>query len=145
MQCHPHSYVSFMKSEDRAHWKFLGRASPLLSDTQLLLPQLCLTPKNHHQETVLGSRLSRSNPGPSYSYSLSSQKMKSWDLLWACPLDIFHFISLILIFIEVQLIYSIMLVSVVQQNDPVIHIQFFRFFSIVGYYKTLNIVPCAVQ
>ena len=43
---------------------------------------------------MLGSWLSRSNPGPSYSYSLSSQKMKSWDLLWACPLDIFNFISL---------------------------------------------------
>ena len=25
------------------------------------------------------------------------------------------------------------------------HTHFFRFFSIIGYYKLLNIVPCAVQ
>ena len=44
-----------------------------------------------------------------------------------------------------------LLISRVQQSDSVIpthkhtHIFFFRFFSITGYYKTLNIVPCAVQ
>ena len=42
-----------------------------------------------------------------------------------------------------------MLVSGVQQSDSVIHIgvyiYIFRFFSIIGYYKILNIVPCAVQ
>ena len=26
-----------------------------------------------------------------------------------------------------------------------IYIFFFRFFSIIGYYKILNIVPCAIQ
>ena len=25
------------------------------------------------------------------------------------------------------------------------YISFFRFFSIIGYYKTVNIVPCAIQ
>ena len=33
-----------------------------------------------------------------------------------------------------------MLVSAVQQNDSVIHI--YIFFSIISYYKLLNIVPC---
>ena len=54
--------------------------------------------------------------------------------------------------IEVQLIYS---VSGVQQNDSIlyigvhiymcIYIFFFRFFSIIGYYKVQNMVPCAIQ
>ena len=76
-------------------------------------------------------------------------------------------------FIEVQLIYIVVLVSGVQQSDSVIHIHtyiyiyiyihiyihiyicvyiyvyiyifFFRFFSLVGYYKMLSIVPCAIQ
>ena len=38
-----------------------------------------------------------------------------------------------------------MLVLGVQQSDSVIHIFFFRFFSHVGYYRILSIVPCAVQ
>ena len=36
--------------------------------------------------------------------------------------------------------YNIVSVSDGQQND-----MFFQFFSIIGYYKILNIVPCAVQ
>ena len=40
-------------------------------------------------------------------------------------------------------------VSGVQQSDSVIHLYmylfFFRLFSIIGYYKILNIVPCAIQ
>ena len=49
--------------------------------------------------------------------------------------------------IEVELIYNIVLVSSVQQSDSIIHkyIFFFRFFSIVGYYKKLKIIPCAIQ
>ena len=50
--------------------------------------------------------------------------------------------------IEVELISNV-LVSGVQQSDSVIHICiylfFFRFFSIMGYYKILNTVPCAIQ
>ena len=42
-----------------------------------------------------------------------------------------------------------MLVSNVQQSNSVIHIHthifFFRFFYIIGYYKILSIVPCAIQ
>ena len=37
--------------------------------------------------------------------------------------------------------------SCVQQSDSIIyimHILFFRFISIIGYYKILNIVPCTV-
>ena len=41
------------------------------------------------------------------------------------------------------------LVSGVQQSDSTIQIHiylfFFRFFSIIGYYKILNIVPCAIE
>ena len=43
--------------------------------------------------------------------------------------------------IEVWLIYSVVLVSGVQKSD----IFFFTFFSIIVYYKILNIVPCAIQ
>ena len=50
---------------------------------------------------------------------------------------------------EVELIYNVVLVSGVQQSDSVIHeciyIFFFRFFSIIGYYKILRTVPCALQ
>ena len=41
-----------------------------------------------------------------------------------------------------------MLVSGVQQSDSVLHTHiyiFFIFFSIIGYYKILNIVPYAIQ
>ena len=49
-------------------------------------------------------------------------------------------------FIEILLIYSAVLVSGVWQSDSVIHIYIlFRFFFIIGYYKILNIVSCAIQ
>ena len=50
-------------------------------------------------------------------------------------------------FIEIQLIYNVVLLSSVQQSASFIHIYifFFRLFSIIGYYKILNIVPCATQ
>ena len=53
---------------------------------------------------------------------------------------------LFLFFIDLQLICNIVLVSDVQQSDSDIclYIIFFRFFSIIGYYKILNIVPCAI-
>ena len=38
-----------------------------------------------------------------------------------------------------------MLVSSVKQSDLVIHIYIFMFFSIIVYYKILNIVPYAIQ
>ena len=46
------------------------------------------------------------------------------------------------------MIYNVVLVSGVQQSDSVIHIIysfFFRFFSLIGYPRTLNRVPCAIQ
>ena len=58
---------------------------------------------------------------------------------------------------ELQLIYNIVLVLGVQQSDSDIYIHiymamniyiyilFFRFFSIIGYYKILNTVLCAIQ
>jgi len=43
-------------------------------------------------------------------------------------------------------IHSIVLVLGIQQNDKVIHIcSYLKFFSIIGYYKTLNVAPCAIQ
>ena len=53
------------------------------------------------------------------------------------------FIFLSFFFFEVYLIYNVVLVSGIQPSDSVIF--FFRFFSIIGYYKILNIVPCAIQ
>ena len=63
-----------------------------------------------------------------------------------------------LFLIEVQLIYNAMLDSGVQQSNSVIqsdshthiyvctiYIFFFRFFSLIYYYKKLNIVACAIQ
>ena len=47
--------------------------------------------------------------------------------------------------IGVWLIYSVVLVSGVQQSDSVIHTFFLRFFSIASYYWTLNIAACAVH
>ena len=64
------------------------------------------------------------------------------------PLRFFFFYF----FIEVQLIYNVVLVSGVQQSDPVLYMYayvyiyiFFRFFSIVGYYKILKIVLCTIE
>ena len=49
-----------------------------------------------------------------------------------------------MLLIQVCLIYSVVLVSGVQHSDSVLYIYvyvFFRFFSAIGYYKTLSIVP----
>ena len=58
-------------------------------------------------------------------------------------------------FIGVELIYSVLLISAVQQGDSVFYIYiyiyiyiymfFFIFFSIMVYHGMLNIVPCAIQ
>ena len=42
-------------------------------------------------------------------------------------------------FIEIQLIHNVVLVSGIQQSDSVI------LFSLIGYYKILSIVLCAIQ
>ena len=49
-------------------------------------------------------------------------------------------------FIEVLLIYNVVLISAVQQSDSVIciYIFFFIFFHMVCY-RILNIVPCAIE
>ena len=48
-------------------------------------------------------------------------------------------------FTEVQFIYNVVLVSRVQPSDFVyIHMFFFRFFSLIDYYKILSTVPCAI-
>ena len=46
----------------------------------------------------------------------------------------------------VKSIYSMMLVSSIQYADSVIHTHtfFFKIFSLIGYYKILSIVPCAI-
>ena len=44
--------------------------------------------------------------------------------------------------IEIEFIYS---VSGIQQSDSVMYMFFFRFFSLIGYYKILSIVLCAIQ
>ena len=48
--------------------------------------------------------------------------------------------------VKVQLIYSVVLISAVQQSASVIHIYIlFIFFSIMVYHQLLNIAPCATQ
>ena len=53
------------------------------------------------------------------------------------------------LFVEVQLIHNIVLVSSTQQSDLFVYIHiyvlFFRFFPIIGYYKIRNILSCAIQ
>ena len=48
--------------------------------------------------------------------------------------------------IKVYLTYNVVLVSGVQQSGSVMYTYafFFIFFSIIGYYKTLDIVSCAI-
>ena len=48
--------------------------------------------------------------------------------------------------ISETLLYNVVLVSAVQQSESVLYVYIvFRLSSIIGYYKILNIVPCAVQ
>ena len=49
--------------------------------------------------------------------------------------------------IEVELIYSVVFISVIQQNGSVIHIYafFFSLFSITVYHRILRIVPRVTQ
>ena len=63
-------------------------------------------------------------------------------------LQLFFFFNK-LIFIGVQLIYTAVLVSAVQQSESIIHILyiyplFFRFYSHIGHYRVLSRVPCAI-
>ena len=62
-----------------------------------------------------------------------------------CFLKNFYFS--LFFFIEVQLIFSVVLISAIQQSDSFIHIHtlFFILFSITVYRRILNIVPCALQ
>ena len=50
-----------------------------------------------------------------------------------------------LFFIEVELIYNAVFISGVQNSDSVISLILFRFSSLIGYYKILSGVPCAIQ
>ena len=53
-----------------------------------------------------------------------------------------------LIFIGVESIYNVVLISAVEQSDSVIQIHistFFRFFSHIGHYRVLSRVSCAIQ
>ena len=56
---------------------------------------------------------------------------------WATRPGAFYYYSLM----EVQLIYSVVLASAIQH----LHYIYIRFFSLIGYYKILTIVPCAIQ
>ena len=48
--------------------------------------------------------------------------------------------------IEAQLIYNVVLVSRVQQNDSDIHIYIlFQILSIIDYYKVVSTVPCVIE
>ena len=43
------------------------------------------------------------------------------------------------------MIYDVLLVSGVEQNNSFIYIYIFGFFSLMDYYKILSTVPCAIQ
>ena len=58
---------------------------------------------------------------------------------WPEKLQIQYIKQFSLFFIEVCLIHNVVLVSGVQQTDSYI-----RFFSLIGYYKILSVVPCAI-
>ena len=44
-----------------------------------------------------------------------------------------------------MLIYNVMLISAVQQNESVIRVSTLRFYCHVGHYRVLSRVPCAIQ
>ena len=53
-----------------------------------------------------------------------------------------------LFFIETELIYNVVLVlGIIQQSDSILYTYMFLFifFTIMGYCRILNIVPCATQ
>ena len=55
-------------------------------------------------------------------------------------------LEVLLNFTEIRLIYNVVLISSVQQNDSLIYINilfFSVFFSVMVYYKILSIAPCA--
>ena len=54
-----------------------------------------------------------------------------------CP---FKFSFIFLNVIEVELVYNVVLISAIQQNESVIHTYFSIFFSIMVYHRILNIV-----
>ena len=60
---------------------------------------------------------------------------------------VFHFLLLFfkMFYTGVSLINNVVLVSGVQQNDLVIQVFFFNFFSHLGYYRISSRVPCAIQ
>ena len=62
-------------------------------------------------------------------------------------------IEILISFFKMELIYNVVLISNLQQNDSVLHymcvyiyiyIFFFRFFPVIAYCNTLSIVPCAL-
>ena len=71
----------------------------------------------------------------------------SWNsiLLAFCDLRAPEAISFFFL-IEVWLIYNTVLVSGIQRSDLAVCVctSFFGFFSIIAYYKILNIIPCAI-
>ena len=65
---------------------------------------------------------------------------------WICLfIFIFKLLSFKKHFIELQLIYNVVLISAIQPSQLYIYTFFFIFFSIMVYYRILNVVPCAVQ
>ena len=75
---------------------------------------------------------------PTRNYLLPSKDEKK--IFFAA--SFYLFIITNLFFIQVQLTYSVVVVSAVQQSDSVIYESFFRFFSLTGHYKMLSRVPC---
>ena len=90
--------------------------------------------------------------------NLGSQEAHSWirladgfhshlNSLHVAEYPLFFSSFFIYFFIEVYLIYNVVLISAVQQSDSVIHIYtfFFILFFIMVYPSILSIVPCAIQ
>ena len=71
-----------------------------------------------------------------YFHSIISFLIVTWDIYLTNPRIVF--------LIEVYLIHNIVLVTGVQESNLIIYI-FFSDFSILDYYKILNIVPCVVE
>ena len=70
--------------------------------------------------------------------SLPKPPKKCYNFLLLFGLLIYLFVE---IFIEVWMIYNVVLISAVKQSDTIIHICFFISFSIMIYDRILNIVP----
>ena len=82
------------------------------------------------------------DPHKPYSQKKKKKKKYSWFTMYSKMIPFYIYIHIYILLCHFLLKYGWFMI--VQQRDSFIPIFFYRFFSIIGYYKILNIVPCAI-